>query len=207
MSKKHKSADMRQQQTRQHLAWEAARIMSASGIHDFRYAQHKAATRLGISNPALLPDKSEIEQALRDYQRLFRDDAKQLALLQTQRQAALQAMVFFQAFEPRLTGAALEGYADTHSAICLHLHCDTPETVSVFLHEHGIPAQSSIRRIRLDRQHTADVDVWTFTADQIAFELVVLPLSALRQPPLAEYDDRPARRASLAQLRSLLAGD
>ncbi|PJK07745.1 hypothetical protein CO610_08930 [Lysobacteraceae bacterium NML95-0200] len=192
---------------RQQLASTAARLMAENHINDFHHARRKAAALLGIHTPAFLPDNAEIEQALRDYRRLFRDDTQHQALLHTQRQAALQAMRFLQAFEPRLTGAALEGYADTHSAICLHLHCDTPEMVSIFLHEHGIPAQSRIRRIRLDRQHSADVDVWTFTADQTAFELVVLPLSALHQPPLAEGDNHPANRASLAQLRKLLGRD
>lgn len=192
---------------RQQLARTAARLMAENHIDDFHHAKRKAAAQLGIHSPALLPDNSEIEQALRDYRRLFRDDAQHQALLHTQRQAALQAMRFFQAFEPRLTGATLEGYADTHSAICLHLHCDTPETVSIFLNEHGIPAQSRMRRIRLDRQHSADVDVWTFTADQSAFELVVLPLSALRQPPLTEGDNHPPNRASLAQLQKMLDSD
>lgn len=191
-------------QLRQQLAAGAARIMAESHIDDFQHARRKAATRLGINDPALLPDEHEIEQALRDYRQLFGNDAQHLALLQAQRQAALQAMLFLQAFEPRLTGALLDGHADEHSALCLHLHCDDPTAVAQFLHEHGIPAQSRVRRLRLSRQHTADVDVWTFKAGQTPFELVVLPLAALRQPPLAKGSNHPENRTSLAQLRKLL---
>ncbi|PJK10219.1 hypothetical protein CO608_05980 [Lysobacteraceae bacterium NML08-0793] len=200
--KQHPHASL--ERTRQQLAWEAARIITESGMDDFRHARHKAATRLGVHDLALLPDHQEIAHALQAHQRLFHHDAAHAQQCYQLREAALQAMAFFRAFAPRLTGAVLEGHVDRHTAVCLHLHCDDPATVPQFLQEHGIPAQSRVRRLRLDRQRTADVDVWSFVAAQSPFELVVLPLAALRQPPLAAGDNQPARRANAAQLQAML---
>ena len=53
------------------IAQEAARLMSEHGIRDFHHAKRKAAERLGIADTQSLPRNAEIEQALREHQRLF----------------------------------------------------------------------------------------------------------------------------------------
>ena len=189
---------------RQRLAIEAARLMSEHGIRDYHQAKRKAAQRLGIHDNASLPRNSEIEQALRDYQRLFFGDS-QPQLLRERREAAVHAMMLFQRFEPRLVGSVLEGIADAHSAVCLHLHTDDPQSVSGFLVEHGIPAEASSRQVRIDRERVAAVPVWLFSADELPFDLTVLPHDALRQAPLDPVAERPMRRASLTALQALLA--
>ncbi|MDQ3161082.1 MAG: hypothetical protein M3Q51_08715, partial [Pseudomonadota bacterium] len=64
-------AQTRTRERRQQLALEAARLMAESGIRDYHLAKLKAAQRLGIHDDASLPRNREIEQALREYQRLF----------------------------------------------------------------------------------------------------------------------------------------
>jgi hypothetical protein len=113
---------------------------------------------------------------------------------------------FLQAFTPRLVGPVLDGTADVHSPVQLHLHQDDPDAVQRFLDEHGIPAQSRSRRLRWDRERLLDAPLWVFSADGLTFELLVLPAQALRQAPLSQVDEKPMRRASLAQLRGLLDG-
>ena len=189
---------------RQRLVIEAARLMSEHGIRDYHQAKRKAAQRLRIHDAASLPRNSEIEQALRDYQRLFFGDS-QPQLLHARREAAARAMAFFQRFEPRLVGSVLEGTADAHSAVCLHLHTDDPESVPRLLVDHGIPAEPSSRQLRIDRERFADVPVWLFSAEDLPFDLTVLPHDALRQAPLDRSVERPMRRASLAALQALLA--
>ena len=196
-------SETRTRERRQRLAIEAARLMSEHGIRDYHQARHKAAQRLGIHDNASLPRNSEIEQALRDYQRLFFGDS-QPQLLRAQREAAAHAMLFFQRFEPRLVGSVLEGIADGHSAVCLHLHTDDPESVPGFLVDHGIPAEASSRQLRIDRERVADAPVWLFCADDLPFDLTVLPHHALRQAPLDQLAERPMRRASLTALQALL---
>ncbi len=197
-------SETRTRERRQHVAIEAARLMSEHGIRDYQQAKRKAAQRLGIHDDPSLPRNSEIEQALRDYQRLFLADS-QPQLLRARREAASRALLFFQRFEPRLIGSVLEGTADAHSAVCLQLHTDDPESVPQFLSEHAIPAESSSRQIRIDRERTADVPVWLFTAEELSFDLTVLPHDALRQAPLDRIADRTMRRASLSALQTLLA--
>lgn len=197
-------AESRTRERRQRIAVEAARLMTESGIRDFHQAKLKAAERLGIREDSALPRNREIEEALREYQRLFQGDA-QARLLGERRAAALEAMEFFAAFEPRLVGAVLDGTADRHSAVCLHLFADDPEQVPRFLAEHGIPAESQSRRLRLDRERQQEFPVWLFSADEVPFDLTVLPRDALRQPPLDRIDERPMQRASPETVRRLLA--
>lgn len=64
-------ADTRTRERRHRLAHEAARLMAEGGIRDFHQAKLKAASRLGIHDDASLPRNREIEDALREYQRLF----------------------------------------------------------------------------------------------------------------------------------------
>ena len=205
MHRARQHAETRTRERRHRLAHEAARLMAEGGIRDFHQAKLKAAERLGIFEDASLPRNREIEEALREYQRLFRDEAPHLERLQQQREAALRALEFFAPFQPRLVGAALDGSADEHSAIALHLHSDDPHVIAAFLQEHGIPAESRMRRVRLDRNRTADVDVWLFSAEEFSFDISVLPAATLRQAPLSPVDEKPMARASAAQLRMLLA--
>jgi len=196
----------RLQRNRLRVAQEAARLMSEHGIRDFHHAKLKAAERLGILDTQALPRNLEIEQALREHQRLFLADS-QPQLLRQRREAAVEAMRFLAAFEPRLVGAVLEGTADAHSAVCLHVYSDDPEAVVLYLREHGVPIETQVRRLRYSRDDQPEYPVLLFAADELPFDLTVLPRDALRQAPLDRADDRPMRRAALAQVEMLLDED
>lgn len=196
-------AETRTRERRQRLAHEAARLMAEGGIRDFHQAKLKAASRLGIHDDASLPRNREIEDALREYQRLFAGEAH-VAGLRQRREAALRALDFLSGFSPRLVGPVLEGTADAGTPVHLHVHSDDPDAVTRFLEEHRISADSRERRLRMDRERVADVPVWIFSAEELSFDLTVLPHDALRQAPLSSVDEKPMRRASAAQLRRLL---
>ena len=199
----HLHAQSRLRERRERLASEAARLMAESGIADYHQAKLKAADRLGIRDDASLPRNTEIEAALRQYQRLFRrDSADELV---RRRDAALESMRFFRHFEPRLVGPVLEGTADARSPVMLHLHVDDADALARFFDEHDIPAQPRSRRLRLDRHRDGEFPVWVFSADGLPFDVTVLPLDVLRQAPLSPVDEKPMRRASASQLRQLLA--
>jgi len=178
--------------------------MAEGGIRDFHQAKLKAASRLGIHDDASLPRNVEIEQALREYQRLF-SGPQHGSELQRRRESALRALEFLHGFSPRLAGPVLDGTADANSPVQLHLHSDDPEAVNRFLDEHRIPAESRTRRLRMDRERNLDVPVWVFSAEDLTFDLAVLPYDGLRQAPLSPVDEKPMRRASATQLRQLLA--
>ncbi len=197
-------AQTRTRERRQQLALEAARLMAESGIRDYHLAKLKAAQRLGIHDDASLPRNREIEQALREYQRLFLRDDHGFEV-RRRREAALNALEFFRDFDPRLVGASLDGTANVHSEVALHLHCDDADAVSRWLDEHAIPMQPRQRHLRLDREREGDFPVWLFTAEDLSFDLTVLPADVVRQAPLSAVDGKPMQRASLGQVRALLA--
>ena len=194
------------QQQRRRVALEAARLISEHGIRDYGHAKRRAADRLGVWDEQALPRNAEIEDALREHQRLFQAVSQPQAL-RARREGARAAMRFLDRFEPRLVGAVLEGTADAHSAVCLHVFSDDPDAVTRFLGERGVCTETQSRRIRLDRERELQAPVLLFSADDLSFELTVLPLDALRQAPLDPVAGRPQSRASLASVETLLASD
>lgn len=189
---------------RRRIALEAARLISESGIRDFAMAKRKAAERLGAFDEGSLPKNIEIEEALREHQRLFQAD-EHPQLVRALREAAREAMQFFAQFDPRLVGAVLEGTADRYSAVCLHLFADTPEEVLLALDEQGIDYTESARRLRMSRDTQVEFPVLQVARDGTAFDLTIFPRDAIRQAPLDRVDEKPMRRASLAALDELLA--
>lgn len=206
MHRARQHAETRTRERRHRLAHEAARLMAEGGMRDYHQAKLKAADRLGIHDDASLPRNREIEEALREYQRLFLGDAHASGV-RMRREAALRALEFFARFDPRLVGPVLEGTADTHSPVHLHLYADDPDAVPRFLEDAGIPAEVRSRHVRMDRAREDDYPVWVFSAEDLTFDLLVLPSAALRQAPLSGIDEKPMRRASASQLRTLLADE
>jgi hypothetical protein len=190
---------------RRRIAVEAARLISEQGIRDYALAKRKAAERLGIVTDNALPKNAEIDEALREHQRLF-DGGDQPLRLRRYREAAREALLFFARFDPRLVGAVLDGSADRHSAICLHLFCDEAESVARFLDEFAIPYQTGERTLRQSRQIERACPVFTFSADDIPVDVTVLLVAWQRQAPLDRSGEKPMQRASLAALDALLAG-
>ncbi|NDK37988.1 hypothetical protein DT603_03935 [Pseudoxanthomonas gei] len=199
-------AETRTRERRHRLAHEAARLMAEGGFRDYHQAKLKAAERLGIHDDASLPRNREIEEALREYQRLFVGESQRQAL-GLRRDAAVRALDFLADFSPRLVGPVLDGTADSNSPVLLQLHSDDADSVPRFLEEHRIPADARSRHLRLDRDRSGDFQVWVFSAEGLTFDLTVLPLDALRQAPLSGVDEKPMKRASLSALQQLLANE
>lgn len=197
-------AEGRAFQLRRRVALEAARLISEHGIRDYQLAKRKAARHVGVSEDGYLPRNREIEDALREHQRLFRAE-EQAQALQARREAARSAMQFLDRFEPRLVGPVLDGTADTHSPVTLHVFDDSPERVAGFLHDHGIAFETRAHTFRVDRQRSAEYPVLLFDADGVAIDVTVFPHDALRQAPLDRSGEHPQQRASLAVLDAMLA--
>ena len=185
------------------LAEQAARWMSEHALDDPAVALRRVLARQpSMPDRRQWPDATEILEALRQYQRLFRGP-EQSAQLDQRRETAIEAMRFFSMFRPRLVGAVLEGTADTHSAVQLHLHGDDTEALLLFLHEHDIAHRVAERSIHLDPRQPVRVPLVTFQADGLDFELWLLPSHSERQAPLEADGRTPMRRASLTALRTL----
>lgn len=190
--------------TYQEILQEAARLMAEGGAGSFDAARRKAASRLGLSPHQRLPDNAEIEQALIDYQRLFRGDS-QPQQLRHLREAALKALRLLERFEPRLVGPVLSGTADTHTPVHIHLFADNAESVALFLMDRHIPFEQDERRVRFTQEQYELLPLYRFVAGDVTLELTVFPAQGLRRPPLSPVDHRAMRRADANAVEQLLA--
>jgi len=196
------------------LAQECARLMADEGIKDFRTAKRKAALRLAITDKAVLPDNTEIQQALIDHQRLFHGE-HQAARLRGLRETALEVMRFLASFRPKLVGSVLNGTAGPHADVQLHLFADTSKDVLIFLMEHHIPLETSERRLKLNNGDLISLPVFRFQAGDTFIELTIFGPLGEREAPRSPVDGasqsgrrpapatgRPCRSTDLVKLRS-----
>jgi hypothetical protein len=190
-------------ETRRRIAVEAARLIAEDGLRDYHDAKRKAALRLGIGDDAALPRNGDIEEALREHQRLFQS-ATQPAHLARLRRTAIDAMRFLARFEPRLVGAVLEGTADAHSTVHLHLFCDDPREVTTALADQRIPYEEKTRTLRSDSGRDEDHLALLLGADGVPVELTLFEVDDLRQAPLDRVTSKPMRRARLASVEILV---
>ncbi len=177
-------------------------MMHEDSIHDPAIARRKAMARLRVHDRRQLPDLHLIELALVEYRQLFASHEGS-AHLHRLRASASAAMRFFDRFQPRLVGLVLQGGANERTPVQLHLHADHPDEVALYLLDHGISSQGRERWLKLGRKQASRLPGHDFNADGVDFELTVLPLACLRQPPLDE-DGQPTRRASLSEVERLL---
>jgi hypothetical protein len=197
--------EARRRARRQRIAFEAARLMATQGVRDSAEAARRAARQLGEDAAHGLPEHTQVLDQLREYQRLFQRDTQPQAL-RARREAALQAMQFLAAFEPRLVGAVLDGSADANTPVSLQVFSDDPEAFARLLAEQGWPVTTFDQRLRPRRGQAERFPAWRFLADGLPFEIVALPMALLRQAPLAA-DGRPMARASAAALREKMGSE
>lgn len=188
---------------RQEVAAEAARILATDGQRNYHQAKQKAAHRLGLSARAGMPSNSEIESELKRYQALYGGEAHLDAVAELRR-AALEAMKFFSRFRPKLVGPVLEGTADRHSRISLHVFCDNSEDVVSFLLERNIRFEQETRRIRWHDDSYRDLELVVIEAGGACFELGLMTGNTWKQPPPDPVDGRAQRRAGTAEVERLI---
>lgn len=197
------SGNANKAETRARIAAEAARLITESGVRDYAHARQKAAQRLGIDDESAQPKNRDVEDALRQHQRLFQP-AQQSEQLRELRIVAVEAMQFLEAFQPRLIGAVLDGTADDHSAVCLHLFSDDPDAPTHFLEEHGIRHALRDRRVRFARGEFENFPALMFEADGTPIDLTIFPVDSLRRAPLDRNNDKPMRRATIETVQALI---
>ena len=198
-------AETRTRERRHRLAHEAARLMAEGGIRDFHQAKLKAAApprhprrRLVAAQPRDRGRAARIPAAVPG--RCAGDRPADPARSRTARAGVLR----------RLRCAAGRSGARRHrrrvfpggpAALYRRCRCGA-----------ALPRRTPASRPNRAAATCAwiasardDFPVWVFSAEDLAFDLTVLPADALRQAPLSGIDDKPMKRASAPQLRQLLA--
>jgi hypothetical protein len=197
---------IRNSRIRQEIAAEAARIMATEGQKSYLAAKEKAARRVGASSRTSLPSNSEVERALREWQMLYGGSEHSLILLEL-RETAASAMRFLADFRPRLVGPVLEGTADEHSRVSLHVFADDPDAVVRFLIERHLPFTQETRRIRWHDGSARDLEIVVLEGGGHAVELIQMIGPEARQAPPSPVDGRPQRRAALPEVEAMIADD
>lgn len=191
-------------QTRRIIAGEAARIMVTQAQPSFRIAKQKAAERLGVSMRSVLPSNVEVEEALRAYQEFY-GGQQHFRHLRKMREVALRVMRSLEPFNPRLVGPVLDGTADKHSRLSLHLFNDPPDSVAIHLLDKGQAFHDEHRNIRWYDGSYRKIPLLVTDMEDIEVELALFSYLDLRQPPPSPVDGRPQKRAPLAEVEGLLA--
>ncbi|MEO8738919.1 MAG: UDP-N-acetylmuramate--alanine ligase [Casimicrobiaceae bacterium] len=189
-----RSASPGSQRNRARIAQVAARLIAEHGLADWSLAKRKACRELGLADNEALPGNEELEEALRNYNTLFRPDA-QAASLREQRRLALDWMERLSAWNPLLIGGVAAGWATEHSEVRVELEAEDPKTVELALINGGIDYQPD--------------DITAQSATQLVAGRGARTVRLVIASPL-QRRNRPRRdddaRLGIAELKALLEG-
>ncbi|MGH8455821.1 MAG: hypothetical protein ACRETW_01480 [Stenotrophobium sp.] len=190
---------------RQHdeLAQVAARIYCVERLTDYRLAKQKAAQRLNLGPRAALPDNAAVQRAVIGYQQLF-GGAGYRERLRLLRETAARAMKLLAEFLPRLAGGAVSGAVHAAHRVQLHAFCDAPETLEIFLRNHGIACTQDDRSYRYAGGAEQQRPLLRFEASDIGVDVAIFPADELRRPPLDPADGQPFARLGAQAVEVLL---
>lgn len=189
--------------TRTLIAQLAARLMQEHGIRDFSQAKRKAARQLGIVDAHHLPGNEEIEDAIREYNAVYHADT-QPELLRELRREALGIMEMLARFDPHLTGAVLNGTASPYSGIQIELFTDNEKEVEMYLLNQNLPFRQG-QCTSSGNLGKRPVPCFILDSGQNDIRITVQPPLAMRRSQ--RNSNEPLRRASLTQLKTLIAED
>ncbi len=199
-----KPRSRRDSNLRRHLAYVAARMMAEDGITDYHAAKMKAARQAGLGESNLLPDNSEIEEALREYQGLYQKD-EQPAHLRRLREIAVKVMRDFDSFHPALVGSVLSGTAGQFSDVNLQVFTDDTKALTMFLLNRRYRFEEGSRKMRRG-ERMDDVPQVSFEVEDVTVTLTVLDPDDERSAPRPRADaGEMPQRARLAEVEALLA--
>jgi len=191
-----RSDSSRALRNRTRIAQIAARLIAEHGLTDWSAAKRKACRELGLPAHESLPGNEEIEQALRDYNSLFRGDT-QPASLRAQRIDALRWMERLARWDPVLTGAVAAGWATEHSEVRLELEAEDAKVVELALINEGIDYAQTAPS---GGESAPQLRIESFGA---TVRLVILSPQQRRNRP--RRSGAAEERLTLPQLRALLA--
>ena len=163
------------------VAHKAAQMMAEEGISDYAFAKRKAAKFFGLMDGDALPSNDEINDAIKEHQAIFFDEEHE-ARLRILRLEALSLMKKLSAFNPHLTGPALDGTAGRYPTIHIQLYADSMKEVEFFLLNHNMAYETRDRKY-----HTKDpmqdkkiIPVLTLEGSMGPIELLIYHIDDLK---------------------------
>ena len=114
------------------IAHKAAEIIMEEGVTDYLFAKKKTAKYLGCLNNQTLPSNKQIDEAIKEYQNIYLDDASP-ELLKKIKNDALAIMNIFKDFNPHLSGNLLDGVVPRYPKIQINLFSDNLKEIEYIL--------------------------------------------------------------------------
>ncbi|HMN03729.1 hypothetical protein [Geobacter anodireducens] len=198
---------MREDRIRQLIAQEAARLMYAEGVSEYRDAKRKAARRFGpeksLSLGSHLPSNAEIHKEL---QRLIaiHEEKTLPERLHHMRCTALRCMEMLALFRPFLVGSVLTGAVTAASDIDLHLFAESSEEVEEFLRSRNIAYETDVVTIRRGGSFVDYSHIY-LKEGKVIIECTIYALGDIYRVPKSSITGKPMERATITKLRKLIA--
>lgn len=125
---------------------EAAAVMIVEEAEaDWQFARRKAARQLGLDERVAMPDRVELEAAVRRYVEEYLGEEQAGAQAEAEEEA-LEWMDALAGFQPELTGAVAEGWAYPGCEIRLELLAHDAKIVEIALLNRGIDVRHAPTR-------------------------------------------------------------
>lgn len=185
------------------LTQEAARIYCEEQLTDYRVAKQKALQRLNLGPRTPLPDNAAVQRAVLDYQRLFGGAAyrQRLRLL---RETAISALDLLAAYAPRLAGAVVSGAITPAHAVQIHVFCEKPEELDIFLQNKRIRYEQDDRHYRYANGREHAIPLVRFEAGGIPIAVAIFPTNEIKRPPINPADGQAYARLDRGATEALL---
>lgn len=124
-------------QARVRIANRAAEIIMEEGITDYHFAKKKAAKYLSYQSLDYLPSNDEIDDALKEYQKIYQVDIDP-TLVDKIKNEALMIMEIFKSFNPHLVGQLIDGLIPKYPIIQINLYTDNMKEIEYLLLNNNI---------------------------------------------------------------------
>lgn len=198
-----KENSSRQQQVRQMIAQQAARMMAEEGVADYAHAKRKAARQLGADDVHCLPTNTEIERELKLYNDIYADEKDHAGYLRQLRNDALATMHLLERFNPQLTGTVLDGTAGRYAETDIHLFADSLKDVEIFLLNNGIPYHVAEKTYRFGNDRRK-IPMFNLEGPHGAIRLSVFGTDDSRRAPRSLFGNGAQQRAAVKMVEALL---
>ena len=119
------------------IANRAAEIIMEEGITDYHFAKKKASKYLGYQSSDFLPSNDEIDNALKEYQKIYQADID-ASLVDKIKSEALMIMQLFKNFNPHLVGQLIDGLIPKYPVLQINLYTDNMKEIEYLLLNNNI---------------------------------------------------------------------
>jgi len=119
------------------IANRAAEIIMEEGITDYRFAKKKASKYLGYQSLDFLPSNDEIDNALKEYQKIYQVDIDVSLVIKIKNEALL-IMELFKKFNPHLLGQLIDGLVPKYPILQINLYTDNMKEIEYLLLNNNI---------------------------------------------------------------------